>query len=250
MTSDTRHSLRFVVLFVMATLAIWEAATRLGNVPVYLLPAPSRVLLTLLAQPAYYLHALLITLGEALGGLVIGTLAGGGAAVLVSLRPQIERGVMTLAILVKSTPLAAIAPLLTIWLGFGVLPKIIITALLVFFPALVNALAGLQSARRETLDLMRIYCATPWQILWHVRVWLALPYCFAALRITAPLSLVGAVIAEWTGASDGLGRVMWLAYANLNLPPLFAAIFMLALSGVCAYGVVAWLERAVLRWNT
>lgn len=250
MNADARQSLRFVVLFVAVTLAAWEVLTRLADVPVYLLPAPSRIIQTLLARPGYYAQALLITLGEAAGGLLVGASCGAGLAVMVSLRPHISQGVMTLAILIKSTPLAAIAPLLTIWLGFGVLPKIIITALLVFFPTLVNMLAGLQSARRELLDLMRIHQATPWQVLRHLRLWLALPYWFAALRITAPLALVGAVIAEWTGASGGLGRVMWLAYANLNLPILFAAIFMLALSGVCAYGLVAWLERAALRWNT
>ncbi|MCS7060600.1 MAG: ABC transporter permease [Anaerolineae bacterium] len=250
MDSDTRHSLKFVLLFVTVVLVVWESLVHLGDVPVYLLPAPTRILQALFDQPAYYLQALLVTLGEALGGLLVGASCGAGLAALVSLRPQIERGVMTLAILIKSTPLAAIAPLLTIWLGFGALPKIIITALLVFFPTLVNVLTGLNSVKPETLDLMRIHHATPWQALRHVRLWTALPYWFAALRITAPLALVGAVIAEWTGASDGLGRVMWLAYANLNLPPMFAAIFMLALSGVCAYGLAAWLERAVLRWNT
>ncbi len=230
-------------------LGLWEAVVRWRDIPVYLLPAPSRIAQTLLAQPDYYLSALLITLGEALGGLMIGTATGGVIAALVGLHPSMERGVMTLAILVKSTPLAAIAPLLTIWLGFGVLPKILITALLTFFPTLVNVLVGLQSARREMLDVMRIHRATTWQVLIHLRAWLALPYLFAALRVTAPLALVGAVIAEWTGASSGLGRVMWLAYSNLNLPPMFAAIFMLSLSGMSAYGFIVWLERRVTRWS-
>ena len=96
---------------------------------------------------------------------------------------------------------------------------------------------------------MRLYQATTWQEMIHLRAWLALPYLFAALRITAPLALVGAVIAEWTGASSGLGRVMWLAYSNLNLPPMFAAIFILSLSGICAYGLIVWLERRCLRWK-
>ncbi|GAB4494393.1 MAG: ABC transporter permease [Anaerolineales bacterium] len=227
----------------------WEILVWWFGVPVYLLPAPSRIFSTFLERPAYFLAALLVTLGEALSGLLIGGLVGILVAALVSLRPSLERGVMTLAILVKSTPLAAIAPLLTIWLGFGVLPKIIITALLTFFPTLVNVLVGLQSAEREMLDLMRVHRATNWQILIHLRAWLALPYLFAALRVTAPLSLVGAVIAEWTGASGGLGRVMWLAYSNLNLPPMFAAIFSLSLSGMAFYGLITWLEREAIRWK-
>jgi ABC-type nitrate/sulfonate/bicarbonate transport system permease component len=96
---------------------------------------------------------------------------------------------------------------------------------------------------------MRLYQATTWQEMRHLSFWLALPCLFAALRITAPLAMVGAVIAEWTGASCGLGRVMWLAYSNLNLPPMFAAIFILSLSVMCAYGLIIWLERRLLHWK-
>lgn len=239
----------WAVVMVAGALAGWEMAVRRWDVPVYILPAPSRVAQTLFARPLYFLEAFAMTLGEALAGLLIGSLVGVLVAALVSLKPSLERGVMTLAILVKSTPLAAIAPLLTIWLGFGVLPKIIITALLTFFPTLVNVLVGLQNVEREMLDLMRVLRATNWQILIHLRAWIALPYLFAALRVAAPLSLVGAVIAEWTGASGGLGRVMWLAYSNLNLPPMFAAIFILSLGGMGTYGGIVWLERKVIRWR-
>jgi ABC-type nitrate/sulfonate/bicarbonate transport system permease component len=239
----------FAFLMVAGVLGMWEIAVRLREIPVYILPAPSRVAQTFFSQPLYFLEALFVTLGEALAGLTIGTLMGIAVAALVSLKPQLERGVMTLAILVKSTPLAAVAPLLTIWLGFGILPKIIITALLTFFPTLVNVLVGLQSAEKDMLDLMRVHRSTNWQILVHLRAWLAMPYLFAALRVAAPLALVGAVIAEWTGASSGLGRVMWLAYSNLNLPPMFAAIFVLSLSGMGAYGLIVWLEKKVIRWK-
>ncbi len=243
-------SLRLAFLVTLVFFTAWEAAVRVWRVPVYLLPAPSCVFDTLLSQPFYYLDALSVTLGEALMGLILGSVVGIGVAALVSLRPQVERSVMTLAILIKSTPLAAIAPLLTIWLGFGVLPKIIITAFLTFFPTLVNVLVGLQSAEREMLDLMHIHQATRMQILIYLRAWLALPYLFAALRVTAPLSLVGAVIAEWTGASGGLGRVMWLSYANLNLPPMFAAIFVLSFAGMSIYGLITRLERKSIYWKT
>ncbi|PWH12168.1 MAG: ABC transporter permease [Anaerolineae bacterium] len=243
------RSLFWALLMFVGLFAGWEGIVRYYDIPAYLLPAPSRILHTFWQNPVYFVSALLITLGEALGGLLLGSLVGILVAGLVSLHPNLERGVMTLAILVKSTPLAAIAPLLTIWLGFGVLPKIIITALLTFFPTLVNVLVGLQSAERDMLDLLHVQRANRWQILVHLRVWLALPYLFAALRVTAPLSLVGAVIAEWTGASSGLGRVMWLAYSNLNLPPMFAAIFILSLSGMAFYGVIVWLERKAIHWK-
>jgi ABC-type nitrate/sulfonate/bicarbonate transport system permease component len=250
MNAKTRLDIASAALILSLALLGWEFGVQMSHMPVYLLPAPSRIWHTFWGEPLYYLHALWVTLGEALGGLALGLLAGIGVAVWVTLQPRLEGGVMTLALLIKSMPLAAIAPLLTIWLGFGVLPKVIITALLTFFPVLVNTLVGLQSADSEMLDLMRVHRATAWQTLRHLRAWLALPYLFAALRVAAPLSLMGAVIAEWTGAGNGLGRVMWLAYANLNLPPLFAAIFVVSTVSIFIYLLMVWLEYKAMPWRT
>lgn len=236
-------------VIVLAFFALWEVAVAGYHIPVYILPSPTRALAVLLAEPGYFFSSLAVTLFEALLGLALGLVLGVGVAVLVSLQPQLERGVMILAILVKSTPLVAIAPLLTIWFGFGVLPKVIITALLTFFPVLINTLVGLQSPERDMQDLMNVHVATGWQKLMFLNVFEAMPYLFAALRVAAPLSLVGAVVAEWAGASGGLGRVMWLAYANLNLPPLFASIFILSVAGMLIYGMVVWLELRLICWK-
>ncbi|MCJ7626322.1 MAG: ABC transporter permease subunit, partial [Anaerolineaceae bacterium] len=148
-----------------------------------------------------------------------------------------------------STPLVAVAPLLTLWLGFGVVPKIIITALLTFFPVLVNILSGLQRIDPTLMDLFRSWNASRWEIFLNLRLPSTLPYLFAALKISAPLALIGAVVAEWTGASGGLGRTMWLAYSNLNLPFMFAAIFILAVAGMGLYRIVVWSENRVIFWQ-
>lgn len=241
---------QWVALAIVVTFfVLWEAGVQITRTPVYLLPAPSRVFQTLAANPAMYAEAFLITTGEALVGLALGLLAGGIIAALLTLQPGLEGGVMTLAILLKSTPMVAIAPLLTLWLGFGVLPKIIITALLTFFPALINLLSGLQRPDPALMDLFRSWQASRWEIFVQLRLPSALPYLFAALKISAPLALIGAVVAEWTGASGGLGRTMWLAYSNLNLPFLFAAIFLLAAAGMSLYWLVAWAERKVIFWH-
>lgn len=241
---------RLIALGILAAaLVLWEIAVRLSATPVYILPAPTRIFATLAANPEMYLQAAAVTLGEALGGLLLGTLTGILAAALLSLWPRLENGVMTLAILVKSTPLVAIAPLLTIWLGFGVLPKVIITALLTFFPVLVNALSGLQATPAAFLETLRSWHASRREIFWHVRVPYAAPYLFAALKVSGPLSLIGAVVAEWTGASGGLGRTMWLAYTNLNLPYLFAAVFLLAAAGMTFYSLIVWAEKRVVFWE-
>ncbi len=233
---------------ILAALALWEAIVRLRDIPPYLLPAPSQVLSTLLEHRRAYAEATALTLAEALAGLALGALTGSTVAILLSLFPRLERGVLTLAVFIKSTPLVAIAPLLTIWLGFGVLPKVIITALLTFFPVLVNMLSGLHSADQALLDTLRSWHASRLEIFRHVRAPSSMPYLFAALKVSGPLSLIGAVIAEWTGASGGLGRTMWLAYTNLNLPFLFAAVFVLAAAGMALYALIDRAERRLIFW--
>lgn len=237
------------LLIVAPVIVFWEIAVRGLALPPYLLPAPSAILRTLLSNLTTYASATMVTLGEAVAGLLLGLLGGVLTAASLGLWPRLERGVMTLAILVKSTPLVAVAPLLTIWFGFGVTPKIVITALLTFFPVLVNVLTGFRSTDPALLDTFRSWHASRWEVFSHARIPSALPHLFAALKVTAPLALIGAVVAEWTGASGGLGRTMWLAYTNLNLPFLFAAVFVLAALGVCLYSLVVAIEGRILFWE-
>ncbi len=228
----------------------WEIFVRIKQLPIYLLPAPTKIIQTIFNHPLTYAQAAGVTLGEAAAGLCLGVLAGFLIASLLTLLPGLEDGVMTLAILIKSTPLVAIAPLLTLWLGFGVLPKIIITALLTFFPVLVNLLSGMTRTDPALNDLFRSWNASRWESFIYLRLPSSIPYLFTALKIAAPLSLIGAVVAEWTGASGGLGRTMWLAYTNLNLPFLFAAIFILAAAGMVTYRFITWAERRFIFWSS
>ena len=244
-----KHSFFVAGLFILVFFVLWEFLVYVNKTPVYLLPAPSRIFKTLFENLTMYLEASMVTLGEAIVGLAIGVIAGILLASILVLLPGLEDGVMTLAIFIKSTPLVAIAPLLTLWLGFGVLPKIIITALLTFFPVLVNIISGMQRVDPALLDLFRSWNSTRIEIFKFLRVPTAIPYLFTALKITAPLSLIGAVVAEWTGASGGLGRVMWLAYTNLNLPFLFGAIFILATAGMLIFRFISWLETKVVFWQ-
>ncbi|MCW5849087.1 MAG: ABC transporter permease [Anaerolineae bacterium] len=237
------------LLIVGATFLGWELGVQFFQAPVYILPAPSRILATLSANASVYALATLITLGEAVVGLLLGILGGVILVSLISLWPGLEQGVMIVAILVKSTPLVAIAPLLTIWLGFGVLPKVVLVAVLTFFPVLVNMLSGIQATEPALLEVFRSWHASQRELFRHVRVPYALPYVFAALKVSGPLALVGAVVAEWTGASGGLGRLMWLAYTNLNLPQLFAAVFILALAGISLYALMVYTERRIVFWQ-
>lgn len=237
------------VAIVVAAFVLWELAVRLTSTPVYLIPGPLAVLEYLAANPFGLLQAAGLTLLEALAGLGLGTAVGLTLAVLINFWERLEQGVMSLALLIKSTPIIAIAPILTIWLGFGAAPKVIVTALLTFFPVLINSLSGFRATDKAIVEWMRSLDAAPREIFVHARWPAARPYLFAALRVVAPLSLVGAVVAEWMGASGGLGRSMWLAYTNLNMPSLFAAVFVLTLISTGVYQCVVWLERRVLFWG-
>ena len=236
-------------IIVLVFLLLWQGMVWLFKLPPYLLPAPSLVVLTLVTNASMYASATLVTLGEALAGLLLGLMASVLIASLLSLRPALEEGVMTLAILVKSTPLVAIAPLLTLWFGFGILPKILITSLVTFFPLLVNLLTGLQRVDRALIDLFKSWNASRWEIYSNLRLPSSLPFLFAGLKISAPLALIGAVVGEWTGASNGLGRIMWLAYSNLNLPYLFAPILILSLAGMLVFRFLIWIEKKCIFWQ-
>ncbi|VAW32487.1 Hydroxymethylpyrimidine ABC transporter, transmembrane component [hydrothermal vent metagenome] len=234
---------------IILVLLLWETAVRLTDTPAYLFPTPTAVFSYLATHFTDLLLAGGVTLLEAVGGLILGTAVGLALAVLITFWQQLEQGVMSLAILIKSTPIIAIAPILTIWLGFGPAPKVIVTALLTFFPVLINALTGFRSLDVALLDWFHSLNATPQEIFVWGRWPSARPYLFAALRVVAPLSLIGAVVAEWMGASSGLGRSMWLAYTNLNMPSLFAAVFILTGMSTAVYQIIVMLEKRLLFWQ-
>ena len=218
-SEDIKFSDALITLALICLVGIlWEGFVKWQEIPAYILPAPSKILDILIKNTSMYSYAGLLTIGEAIAGLILGTITGLAAATLLGLWPRLEQAIMTLAILIKSTPLVAIAPLLTIWLGFGVLPKIIITALLTFFPVLVNVLTGLQAADPAFVEIFHSWNANRRDIYWHIRVPHAVPYLFAALKVSGPLALIVSVVAEWTGASGGLGRIMWLAYTTMPCP--------------------------------
>ncbi|MFP3914283.1 MAG: ABC transporter permease [Actinomycetota bacterium] len=243
----TRRWLTGIVL-VAGAVGLWEAGVRLSGTPVYLLPGPTDVVGVLADDLAHLVPAAGVTAGEALAGLVLGGAVGLLMAVVVTFWGQLEQGVMSLALLIKSTPIIAVAPILTIWMGFGHGPKVVVTALLTFFPVLINSLEGFRSVDPAIADWFRSIDAPPRQYFLQARWPSARPFLFAALKVAAPLSLIGAVVAEWMGASAGLGRQMWLAYTNLDMPSLFAAVFVLTALSAAVYRMVVTAERRTVHW--
>jgi NitT/TauT family transport system permease protein len=237
------------LLAIVAAVAAWETWVRVRDVPEYLVPAPSAVAGAFTADPSRFLDAGWTSLTEALGGLAIGAGAAFLLAVVMAHSRPLERALYPLALLVKVTPIIAVAPLFIIWFGFGVWPKLLVAALITFFPMLVNAVIGLRSVDPAAHDFMRALHASRWQVFWRLRLPASLPYVLAALRISVPLSLIGAVIAEWIAGDGGIGQVILIANGRFDTPALFAAVVVLAAIAVLLTATLALFERRLLFWH-
>lgn len=217
----------------------------------YVLPTLSSVGRQFLEQPELYLANAWTTLQEALLGLAVGTVCAVLLAVLVGESGLVRRGVTPLAVVLNVTPVVAIAPALVVAFGFGLTPKVIVTGLITFFPVLMNTVTGLRSVDRHVLQVFRTVDASRLDVLLRLRFPSALPYVFAALRVVFPLSLVGAVVAEFAaaGAQSGLGTLISVASSNSQLDRVFAAIACLALMGSLMLLLVTTVERRALAWH-
>jgi NitT/TauT family transport system permease protein len=226
----------------------WQWAARTWP---YLLAPLQKVGSSFAGNVTYYLRNAGTTLGEAVSRLAIGLAVAFVLAVLISEAPAARRAILPVAVVLNVTPLVAIAPALVVAFGFGAAPKIVITALICFFPILINTATGLRSVPGPVLQVYRTVRASRLEVLVHLRVPSALPYIFAALRITLPLSVIGAVVAEMSaaGGSGGLGTVIAAAASANQLAVVYAAIFTLAVMGALLLLLVTVAERRALRWH-
>ncbi len=232
----------------LLTVVLWEALVRLLRLPRYILPAPSQIGLVISEDWLRLIRQVGWTMLEAVGGFLLGsTLAFLSGVTFVHTR-LIERAMYPWAIILQTVPIIAIAPLLTIWLGFGLAPKIVVAAIVCFFPVLVNTARGLRAITSEALELMHILSASQWQILYRLRLPASVPFVFAALRVAATLSVIGAIVGEFTGADRGIGYVVVSAAYRLDTPLLFAGITFSCLAAVAFFQLVSGVERLLLYW--
>jgi ABC-type nitrate/sulfonate/bicarbonate transport system permease component len=244
----TRRRLEFA-LTTVAILALWELAPWLG-VPVFILPPPHRILAKLaVIYPSVLFHSA-ITLVESILGFVLAFLFGFPLAVGIVHSRFMERTVYPYVVAIRLVPIIAVAPLMVIWFGIGLTPKIVVSALLAFFPIVVNSVTGLRSGATEALRLMQSLKATRSQTFWKIRLYASLPYLFSALRVSATLAVIGAIVGEFVGGSDnGLGAMMLRAEAFLYTDELFVGVVFSAILGLLLFGAVALIERRVLFWH-
>jgi putative hydroxymethylpyrimidine transport system permease protein len=236
-------------LVVLAGLAAWEAIVRAGAVDELILPAPTAVLQALWEDRGILAPDLLTTTGEVLLGLLAAIAAGIVIALAMHLSPAARRAIRPLVIGSQAVPIPVIAPLIILVLGFGLAPKILLVALVCFFPVAINLHDGLRSADPDARKLLRSLDATRWQTLITLEAPSALPAAFTGIRVAAAVAVIGAVFAEWAGSDAGLGHALLIANGQLETARAFAATILLFVLAVALYGAVSLLERRLIDWT-
>jgi NitT/TauT family transport system permease protein len=245
----------FEILLVPIALTVfvllWEGIIRLGNYPTFILPSPGKVAATfsrVIIDGTLWNHAQ-ATLSEIFAGLALGLIVATVLGYFLARNQVFERLLAPYIVALQSVPVVAIAPLLVIWFGSGRLSKVLVCALIVFFPVLVNTIVGIRSVDEDLRDLMRSLQAGKWQTFYMLDLPAALPVLFGGLKIGVTLAVIGAVVGEFVGADRGLGFLINQARGLFNTPLVFVAIFSLVAIALLLYGLVTLLEAWLLRWR-
>lgn len=231
-------------LLLAAGVAFWEAWAAIRDTPPYVLPAPSRIWRAFLDSHDLLGEHTLTTINEAVIGLLAGAAIGVLLAVVIAGFPLARRVLYPIVVASQTVPMIIMAPLLVLWFGFGLTPKIVVVALITFFPVAISTVGGLLGADQDLIDLLRSMGASRRDILRHVLIPNAVPAFFDGLRIASAYTIAGAVIAEWTGAEKGLGIFISRSQASFRVDQVFVAVAIVALLSMVLFvllGALAWL---------
>jgi len=237
------------LLIVLVGLGAWEAIVRAGLVDELILPAPTQVLDSLWTDRALLAPDLATTTWEVLLGLAAALAAGAVLGIAMHVSPRARRALRPLVIGSQAVPIPVIAPLIILVLGFGMAPKVLLVALVCFFPVAINLYDGLRDTDADARKLLRSLDASRWQTLRMLELPSALPATFTGIKIAAAVAVIGAVFAEWSGSDAGLGHALLTANGQLATARAFAATVLLFLLAVALYGAFALLERRVVDWT-
>jgi NitT/TauT family transport system permease protein len=239
------------LLSLVILLIAWEAIVQVSGLPSFILPTPAQVwarFFQALARDRLIYHTASTLLEIVLGlsaGLIVATVLG----YLVAKSRLMERLLSPFIVASQAVPIVAIAPLLVIWFGRGLASKVLICALIVFFPVLINTVVGVRAVPRSLYELMRSLRATRGQIFRQLEIPSTLPIFLGGLRIGATLSVIGAVVGELSGADRGLGSLLYIARTSYDAPLVFVAVFALVILAITLYAIVTWLEKRLLKWQ-
>lgn len=242
-------------LLLAGVIGAWQVAASSGaladvlGLEDFLVPSPGEIADSLWENRSLLAENAWVTLREVLLGFGCALIAGLGFAVLLHLSETLRHASYPLLIASQTIPILAIAPILVVWFGFGIGPKLAIVALVCFFPITVNTLDGLRSVEPDAIKLMRTLDASPWQTLRRVEAPSALPYAFSGARIAAVFTTIGALFGEWAGSNAGLGHLILQDNAQLETARMFAAFFVLSVIALALFGLLALAERRVVTWR-
>jgi NitT/TauT family transport system permease protein len=237
----------FLILF--GGLSAWELLIIYFDVPVYVLPRPTVILAATLENwELLYRHAV-VTLTEATLGFIVGNLIAFILAISFVYSQTLERALYPVAITLRSIPIVAVTPLLLLWLGNGIEPKVAIAGLSAFFPTLVNSVRGLNSVDSEALELMHTLSASRWQTFTKMRLPASMPYVFSALKMATAGCVLGAIVAEWIGSDKGLGYMVVLTTFQFRIRLLWATILVSSALAILFFALVSFIERMVIWWE-
>jgi len=234
-------------LMVVVT-AVWEGAIRLFHVPTFVLPAPSAVVRSLIESRAQLARAAEATSLEILLGFALAAIAGVGIALVIVHFERFGRALYPLIVLFQNVPKVALAPIFILWFGFDLAPKVALIVAIAFFPVAIDMLAGLQSVDSSFVALMQSVGASRNKILMRVRIPHSLPYLMAGLKVAITFSVIGAIVGEFAGASQGLGYVIQFASTQLDTPKIFSALLVVSVLGLVFYYAVELAERLLVPW--
>jgi NitT/TauT family transport system permease protein len=230
---------------VVGLVALWEAAVAVFGIPRFLLPAPSDVVRQMVADWSLIVMHTGYTVASILSGYLAAAVFGIGSAMLMIRFPVLERMIMPLFVASQSVPKIAIAPLILLWVGAGASSKLLVVASIAFFPIVINTMAGFKEVEQHYLDVFRSVDATQRQVFLRLRLPYAVPYIFAGLRIATTLAVLGAIVAEWLAAANGIGYLVLSGSFNFNTARSFAAIVVLAAIGMAFFGLMSAVERSI-----
>jgi ABC-type nitrate/sulfonate/bicarbonate transport system permease component len=237
------------VVFSLLVLGAWQAYTELADISPLLLPSPWAVAGSVVDNAGLFAGNAVVTLQEILLGFALGAAAGIVLAVLLTYSLLAERAVYPWLVASQMVPIVAVAPILVVWFGFTIVPKVIVVGLVCFFPVVVNTIDGLKAVDPDMVRLMRTLASSRLRTMRSVRVPSALPYVFSGLKVAMALAVIGAVFGEWVGSSEGLGYLMLALNNQLNTVDLFAAVLVLSLMGIVLFFLVGLVERLVIPWH-
>ena len=236
------------LLIVVGILGVWEAYVRVFDVQTWLLPAPSDIGTALYNDAGLLWKHTRATLSEIVVGFGLALACGVALATAIGLSRTLERAIYPFVIASQTIPIIVIAPMLLVWVGYGLAPKVIVVALISFFPIVVNMVDGLKSVDRDMVNLMRTLGAHRLQVFFKVQAPTSLPYLFSGMRVAIAVSVIGAVIGEWVGSSEGLGYLMIRSKPQFLTERVFAAIAILSAMGVGLFASVGIVERFAIPW--